>query len=75
MIFLHVESLENKLFELDFSIFQKVCFYGQTPQEGKVFLHSYDIFFRDPCSFPYAKKLLKVSDHFVENICHMSQQP
>ena len=33
MIFLHLESFENKLFELDFSIFKKACFYGQTPLE------------------------------------------
>ena len=31
MIFLHLESFVNKLFELDFSIFQKACFYGQIP--------------------------------------------
>ena len=31
MIFLHLESFENKLFELDFSIFQKARFYGQIP--------------------------------------------
>ena len=30
MIFLHLESFENKLFELDFSKFQKARFYGQT---------------------------------------------
>ena len=29
--FLLSESFENKRFELDFSIFQKACFYGQTP--------------------------------------------
>ena len=31
MIFLHLESFENKLFELDFSVLQKACFYGQSP--------------------------------------------
>ena len=31
MIFLHLEAFENKLFELDSSIIQKVGFYGQTP--------------------------------------------
>ena len=30
MIFLHLETFKNKPFELDFSIFQKSCFYGQT---------------------------------------------
>ena len=29
-------------------------------------------FFHDSCSFPYAKNLLKVSDHFVERIQHES---
>ena len=37
MIFLHLESFENKLIELDFSIFQKPCFYGETPKEGEFF--------------------------------------
>ena len=50
MIFLHLESFENKRFELDFSIFQKPCFYGQAPPPGspprKVnFFHGYDIYF------------------------------
>ena len=31
MIFLYLKSFENKRFELNFSIFQKACFYGQTP--------------------------------------------
>ena len=29
--FLAFRKFENKLFELDFSIFQKPCLYGQTP--------------------------------------------
>ena len=46
MIFLHLESFENKLFKLDFSLFQKPCFYGQKKtQEGEFFLHGYDIYF------------------------------
>ena len=44
MFFLHLESFENKLFELDFSIFQKACFYGQTSLGMWIFLHGYDIF-------------------------------
>ena len=31
MIFLHLESFVNKLFELNFSIFQEACFYSQSP--------------------------------------------
>ena len=37
------------------------------------FLHGYDIlFFNDSCSFPYTKRVLKVSDYFVEKIQHES---
>ena len=31
MIFLHLESFEETLYDLDFSIYQKACFYGQIP--------------------------------------------
>ena len=31
-------------------------------QEDQYFLHGYEYFFRDSCSFPYIKTLLKVSD-------------
>ena len=31
-------------------------------------MHGYDIFFLDSCFFPYTEKLLKVSDHSVEEI-------
>ena len=30
MVVLHLKSLENNLFDLDFSISKKLCFYGQT---------------------------------------------
>ena len=33
MIIFNLEPFENKRFELDFSIFQKPRFYGQTPSE------------------------------------------
>ena len=72
MIFLHLESFENKLFELDFSIFQKACLYGQTHLRRWFFFARLWHFFRDPCSFPCTKKLLNVSDHFVEKIRHES---
>ena len=45
MIFLHLESFENKRFELDFSILQNLCFYGQTPLRKVNFLQGYDIYF------------------------------
>ena len=39
------------------------------PQEGEIFLHGYDIFFfLILASFHIQKKLLKVSDHSVEEI-------
>ena len=41
------------------------------PWEGESFLYGYDIFLRFLLLSIY-KKLLKVSDHFVEKICHES---
>ena len=35
-------------------------------QEGQLFLHDYEIPFRDSCSFPYIKMFLKVSDPAFE---------
>ena len=70
MIFLHLESLENKLFELDFSMFQKACFYDQ------IFLHGHDIFFFGIIALFHAqKKLLKVSRPFLKKKFDMSQEP
>ena len=63
MIVLYLESSENNLLELDFSI--KTCFYGQTSGRW-VFLHGYEMFFQSSCSFPYIKTLLKVSDPVFE---------
>ena len=43
------------------------------PQEGEMFLRGYDIFFfLILASFHIPKKLLKVSDHSVEEIQHVS---
>ena len=67
MIFLHLESCENKLLESDFSIFQKACFHGQTSLGMWMFLHGYDIFFEI-----LTKELLKLSDRFVEKVRHKS---
>ena len=72
MIFLHLESFVNKLFELDFSTFQKVCFTVKPPWEGEFSLHGYAHFFQNSCLFPHTEKLLKVSKHFVEKIRHES---
>ena len=35
-------------------------------QEGEYFLQGYEMFFRESCSFPYIKTLLKLSDHVFE---------
>ena len=67
MIFVYLESFENKRFKLDFLIFQKPCFYGQSTLERWIFFHSY-IFFRTLLLFSIWTKILKVSDHFVEKI-------
>ena len=63
---LHLESSENKLFELDFSISKKRVFTVKPSQEDEFVLHGYDIFFRDSCFFRYIKALLKVSDPVFE---------
>ena len=58
MIFLHSESFENKRFVLDFSIFQKTCFYGQI--KGEFFSHGYKIiFFKILASFHMQKNFWK----------------
>ena len=44
MIVLHLESLGNSLFELNFLIFQETCFYGQTFSGRGTFLHDYEFF-------------------------------
>ena len=66
MIFLHLESFETSVSKY----FRNRVFTVKPPQEGKFCLHGHDIFFQDSCSFPYTKKLMKVSDHFVEKIQH-----
>ena len=73
MIFLHLESFD-KLLELDFSIFQKARFYGQSPLGRWIFLHGYDIFFSTFLLLSIFKKTSEsnVSDHFVEKIRHES---
>ena len=70
VIVLHLESFNNNLFELDFSISKKTCFYGKTFQEDEIFLHVYEIFFFEMLvSFHMSKHfwtLLKVSDPVFE---------
>ena len=46
MTVLHLESLENNLFELYFAITKKTWFYDQTLSGGLFSLHGYDIFSR-----------------------------
>ena len=72
MIFLYSESFENNQFELDFSIFQKACFYGQSPLGRLIFCMVIYFFSRFLLLSIYKKKLLKVSDHFVYKIQHES---
>ena len=73
MIFLHLESFENKLVNQISRYSWNSVFMVKPPQKGEIFLHGYDIFFfLDSCFFPYTKKLLKVSDHSVEEIQHES---
>ena len=55
MIFLHLESFENKLFELDFSIFQKACFLRAIPLRKVKSFCTVMTFFRDTCSFHVQK--------------------
>ena len=63
-----ISSFENKLFELDLSIIQKLCYYGQTPQENDFFCTVMIYLFSRFLLFSIHKKLLKVSDHFVQKI-------
>ena len=44
MMFLHLESFENKFSELDFSIFQKACLWSNPLRKVNYCLHGYDIF-------------------------------
>ena len=67
MIVLHLESFENNLLKLDFSISKKLVSTVKRSQEGEYFLNGYEIFFRDSCFFPCVKTLLKLSDHVYEN--------
>ena len=66
MIVLHQESFENNLFKLDFSISKKSVSTVKLSQEDEFFVRGYEIFFRDSCSFPYIKTLLKVLDPVFE---------
>ena len=51
---------------MDFSISRKRVSTVKPCQEGEFVLHGHENFFRDPCSFPYIKTLLKVSDPVFE---------
>ena len=73
MIFLHLEAFENKLFELDSSIIQKVGFYGQTLL-GKWLFARLGHVFRDSCSFPHTRNFWKYQT-ILSKKSDMSQQP
>ena len=49
MYVLHLESFEINLFELDFSVSKKCVSMVKRSQEGKFFLHGYEIFFSMKC--------------------------
>ena len=69
--FLAFRVIWKQTCRLDFSIFLKQCFYGQTSSgRWNFFARLWCIFFLDSCFFPYTKNLLKVSDHSVEEIQH-----
>ena len=75
MIVLHLESFENNLFELSFQYLKKRVSVNKHSQEDD-FLHGYEMFFfRDSCSFPYIKTLMKVSGPVFEKKSDTSQQP
>ena len=64
VIVLHLESFENNLFKLGFSISKKVFFYGQTLLERWFFCsYAVDIFSRFFLPFHISKHFLQVSDH------------
>ena len=75
MTVLHLESFENNLFELDFSISKKRVSTIERSQEGESFCTVMKYFFRDSYSYPYIRTLLKLSDHVFEKKSDMSQQP
>ena len=71
MIFLHLDSFENKRFELDFSIFHKIVFLRSNPLRKVKFFHGYNIFLKNSCSFPYTKK----TSATLSKKSNMGQQP
>ena len=72
MIFLHLESFEKKLSIRFLDIPKTVLLRSNLLRKVKFFCTVMIYFFLDSCFFPYTKKLLKVSDHSVEEIQHES---
>ena len=72
MIVLHLESSENKLFELDSSLSKKLVSMAKRSQKGEYFCAVIKKIFLDSWSFPFFKTLLKLSDHVFEKIRHES---
>ena len=63
---LYLESFENNVFELDFSISKKRVSTVKPSQKNDFFCTVKKFFFQDSSSFPYIQTLLKVSDHVFE---------
>ena len=61
----HLESFENNLFKLDFSISKN---HASTvkPSQERDFFCTVMIFLNDSCSFPYVTAVLEASDHVFE---------
>ena len=70
MTFLHLESFENKLFDYISRYSKNRVFTVKPLKKVNIFLHGYDIFFMILAPFHIQKKILKVSDYFVEKIQH-----
>ena len=71
VIILYLESFENKLFKLDFSIFIKTCFHGQT-LSGRRFFCTVMIFFEILDPFHVSKHFWKYQTLFSKKIRHES---
>ena len=72
MAVLHLESSENKLLTLDFSISEKTCFYGQTLLGRSFFYTVIKYFFEILAPFHISKNFLKYQILFSNKIRHES---
>ena len=72
VIVLYLGSFENNLFELDFLIFKKTCFYGQTLPGSWNFFHDYEIFFEILARCPKLKHFWKYQTLFSKKNLNQS---